>query len=49
MYIKFNFARIKLCVVVVYGPRKDDDGEVERFWNGSDWIWTEERVGNGYR
>ena len=33
LWIKFRFSRIKVCVVVVYGPNEGDSEERDRFWN----------------
>ena len=40
LWVKFKFAKVKACVVVIYSPTEDDD-ENERFWNDSD------RISNG--
>ena len=42
---EFRFSRVKVCVVVGYGP-DEGDGE-ERFWNDID--RTLDSLGNGYR
>ena len=34
--IKFKFSRVKVCVVVGYGPNEGDDEERDRFWNNMD-------------
>ena len=39
----FRFSRVNVCVVVVYGPTKQEVKERERFRNDLD------RGGNGYR
>ena len=33
---KFKFSRVKVCVVVVYGPTEGDE-EREMFWNNLTW------------
>ena len=35
LWIKFKFSRVKVCVVVEYGPN-EGDGERDRFWNNMD-------------
>ena len=45
LWIKFRFSRVKVCVVVGYGPSEDIE-ERNRFWNDMDKIL--DRVGNGY-
>ena len=45
--IKFKFSRIKVCVVVEYGPNDGDGEKWDRFWN--DMERTLGRVGNEYR
>ena len=47
LLIKFKFSRVKVCVVVGYGPHEGDGEEKDRFWNGRD--RTLDNVGNGYR
>ena len=47
LWIKFQFSRIKLCLVVGYGPIEGNGEEWERFWN--DLGRTVDRVGNEYR
>ena len=47
LWIKFKFSRIKVCVVVGYGPSKGDSEERDRFWNNMYSIL--DRIGNGYR
>ena len=46
LWIKFNFSRIKVCVVVRYGPNVEEE-ERGRFWNDMD--RTLDNIGNGYR
>ena len=46
LWIKFKFSRVKVCVMVGYGPNEGTE-ERERFWNDLD--KTVDRVGNGYR
>ena len=46
LWNKFKFSRIKVCVVVGYGPNGGIE-ERERSWNEMD--RTVDRVGNGYR
>ena len=41
------FLRVKVCVLVGYGPNEGISEERERFWN--DLERTLDRVGNGYR
>ena len=45
LWIKLKFSRVKVFVVVGYGPT-EGDGE-EKFWNDMD--RTLDCVGNGYR
>ena len=45
--VKFQLSRVKVCVVVVYGPTEGDLEEKERVLNDLD--RTVDRVGNGYR
>ena len=45
--IKFKFSRVKVCLVVGYGPNEGIGEERERFWNDMDRIM--DRVGNRYR
>ena len=33
LWIKFKFSRVKVCVVVGYGPSERDVEERDRFWN----------------
>ena len=40
-------SRVKVCVVVGYGPNERDGEERDRFWNDMD--RTLDSVGNGYR
>ena len=47
LWIKFKFSRVKVCVVLVYGPNEGDGEERDRFWNDMD--KTLDSVGNGYR
>ena len=48
LWIESRFSRIKICVVVVYGPNEEEDGEErDRSWNDMD--RTVNSVGNGYR
>ena len=47
LWIKFKFSRVKLCVVVGYGPSEGDAEERDRIWNNMDRI--QGRAGNGYR
>ena len=42
---KFKFSRIKVYLVVEYGPNEGVGEERERLWNDMD----RNRVGNGYR
>ena len=43
----FKLSRVKVCVVVVYGPTEGQVEERERFWNDLDRVV--ERVVNGYK
>ena len=45
LWIKFKFSRVKVCMVVGYGPSKGDDEERDRFWNDMNRIL--DRVWNG--
>ena len=36
LWIKFQFSRVKVCVVVGYGPNEGIGGERERFMNDMD-------------
>ena len=36
LWIKFKFSRVKVCVVVGYGPNEGDSEERDRFWNDMD-------------
>ena len=47
LWIKFTFSRVKICVVVVYGPNQSKVEERDRFWNDMD--RTLDSVENGYR
>ena len=47
LWIKFKLSRVKVSVVVGYGPNEGIGEERERFWNGMD--RNVDRVGNGYR
>ena len=47
LWIKFNFSRIKVCVVVGYGPNEGNGEKRERFWNDLDRIV--DRVGSEYK
>ena len=47
LWIKFRFSRVKVCVVVGYGPNEGDGEERDRFWNDMD--RTLNSVRNGYR
>ena len=47
LWIKYRFSRVKVCVVVVYGPNDGDSEERDKFWNDMDRIL--DRVWNGYR
>ena len=44
LWIRFKFSRVKVCVVVGYGPIEGDGEERDRFWNDMD--RTLESVGN---
>ena len=39
LWFKFKFSRVKVCVVVRYGPTEGDGEERDRFWNNMDRIW----------
>ena len=48
LWVKFKFARVKLCVVAVYGPCNDrKECEKDKFWNDLRNVMN--KVGNGYR
>ena len=47
LWVKFKFSRVKVCVVVVYGPTKGELEERERFWN--DLEKAVDRIINWYR
>ena len=47
LWIKFTFSKVKVCVVVGYGPSKGAGEGRKRFWNEFDMIV--DRIGNGYR
>ena len=47
LWIKFKFSRVKVCVVMGYGPNEGDGEERDRFWIDMD--RTLDSVGNGYR
>ena len=47
LWIKSKFSRVKVFVVVGYGPSERDDEEIDKIWNNMDRIL--DRVGNGYR
>jgi len=48
MWVKFKFDRVKVCLVVAYGPVNDrSDEEKVRFWNDLGRAMNE--IGNGYR
>ena len=47
LWNKFKFSRVKVCVLVGYGPSEGDGEERDRFWNGMDRIL--DRVVNRYR
>ena len=47
LWVKFRFSRVKVCVVVMYGPTEMEIEERERFWNYLDRVV--DRIGNGYR
>ena len=44
-WIKFKILRVKVCVVLRYGPNEGDGEEKDIFWNER----ILDRVGNGYR
>ena len=46
LWIKFMFSKVKVSVVVGYGPNEDGE-EKDRFWNDLGSIV--DRIGNGYR
>ena len=48
LWIRFKFSKIKVCVVVGYGPNEGDNEEKGRFWNDLDRIFVD-KLGNGYR
>ena len=47
LWTEYKFSRVKVCVVVEYGPNEGDSEERESLWNYFDRIV--DRVGNGYR
>ena len=47
IWIKFKFSRIKLCVLVGYGPNEGDGEDRDRIWNDVDRVL--DKVGNGNR
>ena len=47
LWIKLKLSRVKVCVVVGYGPSEGGDEERNRFLNDMDRIL--DRVGNGFR
>ena len=47
LWIKLKFSRVKVFVVVGYGPTEGDGEERDKFWNDMD--RTLDCVGNGYR
>ena len=46
LWVKFKFSRVKICVVVGYGPTEAYSEERERFWNDLDKVMY--RVCNGH-
>ena len=46
-FSELKFSRVKVCVMVGYGPTEGDGKERDRFWNDMD--RTLDSVGNGYR
>ena len=46
LWIKFKFSKVKVCVVVGYGPNEGDGEERYRFLNDMD--RTLDNIGNGY-
>ena len=47
IWIKSRSSRVKVCVVVGYGPNEGNGKEMEGFWNELN--RTVDRTGNGYR
>ena len=47
LWINFKFTRVKVIVVVMYGPNEGGSEERDRFWNDMD--RTLDNIGNGYR
>ena len=47
LWIKFKFSRVKICLVVRYGPNEGNGEERDRLWN--DMYRILDRVGSGYR
>ena len=45
LWINFKFSRVKICVVIWYGPSKGEFEERERFWRFLNSV--ADRVGNG--
>ena len=46
LWVKFKFSRVKVCVVMGYGPNETEGEERDRFWNDMD--RTLGSVGNGF-
>ena len=47
LWIILKFSRVKVCVVMGYGPNEGDGEEMDMFWNDKDRIL--DKVENGYR
>ena len=47
IWSKFEFSRVKVCMLVGYGPNEGGGEERDRFWNDMD--RTLDSVGHGYR
>ena len=47
LWVKFRYSRVKLRLVVGYGPIEGNSEEGNIFWNDLDKV--ADRVGNGYR
>ena len=43
LWVKFKFSRVKVCMVIVYGPIEGKVEEKERFWNKVDRVIDKSR------
>ena len=48
LWIKFKFSRVKVCVVVRYGPSEGIGEERERVWNDMDRTMDRVEMGIDY-